>query len=134
MSWKTSLSSIRQFSKNGGLSARVKRSKPDHPRTHLQFLLQPSHVDDEAVFHVTLEQSLVGLVDLLSPDHFHVRGDIALGAEIEHLLGLAGTANAGASDLPPLRQQAKDFDRQRFFRRTDHSERAVALQQLEIGV
>ena len=98
------------------------------------FLLQRGDIDDEAVFHITLEQPLVGFVDLLRPNHFDIGGDIMLGAEIEHLLSLKSAADAGAGDLPPLRQQAKDFDRQRFFRRTHHGQRAVALQQLDIGI
>ena len=35
-------------------------------------LLQRRHVDDEAVFHVALEQAFVGFVDLLDRDHFDV--------------------------------------------------------------
>src|SRR5918995_1724930 len=53
----------------------------DPPTPTQAVLLQGSHVDDEAVLHVALEQALVGLVDLLSPDHFNVRGDVVLGTE-----------------------------------------------------
>ena len=58
-----------------------------------------------------------------------------LGAEIEHLLGLADAADAGAGDAARrFGSRPKTVDRQRFFRRADQSQRAVALQQLEIGV
>ena len=38
------------------------------------------HVDGEAVLHVGLKQSLVGLVDLLDRDDFDVGGDVVLTA------------------------------------------------------
>src|SRR5882724_1763376 len=55
-----------------------------------------SHVNGEAVFHVRLEQPLVSFVDLLDGDDFHIRGDVVLPAEIEHLLGF-GDASDGRS-------------------------------------
>src|SRR5688572_650339 len=71
-------------------------------------LLERSHVDDEAILHIASEQTLVRFVDLLSTNHFHLGGNIVRGAEVEHLLGLAGAADAGTGDLPPFRQQAED--------------------------
>ena len=45
-------------------------------------LLQRGIVDDEAVFHVLLQQTVKGLVDLLYADLLDVRGDAVLAAEI----------------------------------------------------
>ncbi len=56
-------------------------------------LLQRSHVDDEAVFHIALEQAIVGLIDLVNSDQFNVGSNSALGAEIQHLLGFSDTAD-----------------------------------------
>src|SRR6516225_12285312 len=38
-------------------------------------LLQRSHINGKAVFHVALEQPLVGFIDLLNPNRFDVGGD-----------------------------------------------------------
>ena len=52
-----------------------------------------SHVDREAVLHIGLEQSVVGLVDLLDWDDFDIGSDVMGPAKIEHLLGFGDTAN-----------------------------------------
>ena len=38
----------------------------------------------------------VGAVDFVGANHFDVRGDAMLGAEVEHLLGLADASDARA--------------------------------------
>ncbi|OLU23449.1 hypothetical protein BVH06_24580 [Pseudomonas sp. PA27(2017)] len=65
---------------------------------------QGSHVDHEAVFHVTLEHALLGFVDVLDVDHFDVRDDVVLGAEVEHLLGFGDATDqpARSSTLKPV--------------------------------
>jgi hypothetical protein len=55
--------------------------------------LQRSHIDGEAVLHISLEQSLVSFVDLLDRDDFDIGGDVVLPAEVEHLLGFDDTAD-----------------------------------------
>src|ERR1700723_856863 len=75
-----------------------------HPSFCLDYffgLLQRSHVDHEAVFHVALEQAVVCFVDLLHFDHLDIRIDSLLGAEIEHLLGFGNAADGGAREAAP---------------------------------
>src|SRR5882762_9796412 len=56
-------------------------------------LLKRSHVDDEAVLHVALEQAIVRFVDLLNLDELDIGSDSVLGAEVQHLLGLPNAAD-----------------------------------------
>jgi hypothetical protein len=98
------------------------------------FLLQRSHVNDEAIFYVALEEALVRCIDLLSANQFDIGGNIVLGAEVEHLLGLTDAADAGSGELSPFHQQAEDRDGQRLFRRADQSHGSVPLQQIDIGI
>src|SRR5690348_5945332 len=62
-----------------------------------------AHVDDEAVADVVLEQSLIGLVDLVHGDELDLGVDVLLGAEIEHFLGFRNAADGRAADgaVPP---------------------------------
>src|ERR1700756_5249485 len=43
-------------------------SSPQPPR--LQGLFQRCHIDDEAILHVSLQQSFVSFIDLLNSNHF----------------------------------------------------------------
>src|SRR5262249_20906064 len=67
--------------------------------------LERSHVYDKAIFHVALQQALVGGVDLLHWDKFDVRSDALLSAEIEHFLSFPDTANDGPGKPAALYQQ-----------------------------
>src|SRR5262245_54552365 len=99
-----------------------------------RLLLEGSHVDHEAVLHVTSQEPLVGLVDLLDRDQLGVRHDAALGAEVEHLLGLGDAADPGPGELAARQEEAEGGDRQRLLGGTHQAERAVELQKLEVGV
>ena len=57
--------------------------------------------------------------------------DPVLGAEVEHLLGLADAADRRAGEGSALQQQREHRDGQRLGRRADVHERAVGLQQPE---
>ena len=50
-------------------------------------------VDHEAVFHVTLDHSFVGVVDLIAADQFDIGDDAVFGAEVQHLLRFRNTAD-----------------------------------------
>ena len=50
--------------------------------------LQRGHIDDEAVFHVSLDRAVIGRVHVLDRDGLDVAGNVVLAAEIEHLLRL----------------------------------------------
>src|SRR5918993_3340973 len=52
-----------------------------------------SHVDGETVFHIRLQQSVVGFIHLLNRDDFHLCGDIVRPTKVEHLLRLWNTAD-----------------------------------------
>ena len=69
-------------------------------RRRLALRLERGEVDHEAVLHVAPQQPLVRLVDPLDRDDLDVRDDPALGAEVEHLLGLANTADERPGDPP----------------------------------
>ena len=64
----------------------------------LPVLLEGTHVDDEAVFHVLLQHALEGFVDFLDGDDFDFRDDVVLAAVVEHLLGFFHAADHGAGD------------------------------------
>src|SRR5258706_15958272 len=59
-------------------------------------LAQRGHVNHEAVADIAFDGTLVGFVDLLNGNNFHVRRYVVLSAEIEHLLGFANASDAGA--------------------------------------
>jgi hypothetical protein len=54
---------------------------------------QTFDINHEPILHLALLQPLIGLVDLLHVDHFHVASDVVLGAEVEHFLGFGQTAD-----------------------------------------
>src|SRR6516225_139581 len=97
-------------------------------------LLQRGIVDDEAVFHILLQQTVIGLVDLLYADLLDVRRDAVLAAEIEHLLRLAYAANRGTRQAPSAEEQVERIDGQRLFRRSHQAHRSVAAQQIQVSV
>lgn len=49
---------------------------------------QRRHINDELVFHFISQHPLIGLVDRLHVDDFHIGRNTVLAAEIEHFLGL----------------------------------------------
>src|SRR5687767_2980182 len=58
--------------------------------------LQRSHVDREAILHIGLRHPLISFIDLLNRDDFHIRRDVVLAREIEHLLSFRDAADWGA--------------------------------------
>jgi BMFP domain-containing protein YqiC len=56
-------------------------------------LLERAHVDLETVFHAARQHSFLDGIDLVHADHFDVRRDRVLAAEIEHLLALRNPAS-----------------------------------------
>ena len=52
-------------------------------------LFQRGYVNHEAVFHVVLQQAVVGLVDLVGSDYLDISGDVVLATKVEHLLCFA---------------------------------------------
>src|SRR5262245_15209735 len=66
---------------------------------------QTREVDHETIAHVVLEHALVSNVDLLIGNHLDIGGDIVLGAEVEHLLGLADAADQRAGQASPRRRE-----------------------------
>ena len=57
-------------------------------------------------YFTSLFSSRGGLVDLLDRDHLDVGHDPALGAEVEHLLGLVNPADQRRGDAAPRRRSA----------------------------
>jgi hypothetical protein len=52
-----------------------------------------SHINREAILHISLEQPLVSFVHLLDRDDFDIGGDLMCTAKIEHLLGLGNATD-----------------------------------------
>jgi len=62
------------------------------------------------VLHIGLEHPLLGFVDLLDGDDFHVGGDVVCAAEIEYLLVLGDTADERAGEAAASEQEAEGSD------------------------
>ena len=92
------------------------------------------HVDGEAVLHVGLEQSLVGLIDLLDGDDFDIGGDVVLTAKVQHLLGFRDAANGRSGKAAPSKEKAKGSDGERLLWRADERDGAVPGQKVEVGI
>jgi len=92
------------------------------------------HINREPVLHIRLEQPLVSFVDLLDRDDFHIRGDVVLSAEIEHLLGFADAANVRAREIAIAHKQSKGSHCQRLRRRADNRQITASAQQIEICI
>src|SRR5690348_11847006 len=83
------------------------------------FRLQRPHVDGETVFHIRLEQSVVGFVHLLDGNNFHIGRDVMRAAKIEHLLSLSNTADGRTGEATAAEDQAEGRDPERLLRCTD---------------
>jgi hypothetical protein len=59
---------------------------------------------------------------------------LLLAAEVEHLLGLGDAADERAGEAFAAKEQAKGGNGQRFVRCADEGERAVDLEEVEVGV
>src|SRR5258707_11048883 len=110
-----------------------KKSKPRRTGK-MAVLLERSHIDDEAVLYVALEQAIISFIDLLDFDEFDIGSDAVLGAEIEHLLGLANAADGRAGEAVAPDDQIESGHREGLLRRTNHAHRPIALEQAEVGV
>ena len=82
-----------------GVRPAVTPTRTSRPRIRCP---QRRQVDDEAIAHIAAQGSLEGLVHLLDGNSLDVRRDAALGAEVEHLLGLADAADHRARETAPL--------------------------------
>ena len=49
--------------------------------------LESRHVDDEAVFDISLDSAVIRLVDVLHGDLLDVTDDVVFATEVEHFLG-----------------------------------------------
>src|SRR5688572_21678184 len=73
--------------------------EPDAPLRSCR-LADGRAVDHEAITHIVAQQPLVSLVDLVHADHLDFGINAALGAEIEHFLGLRDAADGRSADCP----------------------------------
>src|SRR5258708_1502179 len=78
-------------------------------------LFQRTHVDDEAVFHILLQQALVSFIDFLDGDDFDVRSNVVLTAIVEHLLSFNHAADHGAGDGSAFGNEREHVDLGRMF-------------------
>src|SRR5580658_2803859 len=93
-----------------------------------------SHINGEAILHIGLEQSLIGLVDLLDRDDFDIRGDVMCAAKVQHLLGLGDAADGRTGEAAASHNKAEARDGKGLFRCADEGEVAVAAEQLNVSV
>ena len=71
-------------------TARIRRaSKPWQPLSGPE----GPHIDDETVFDIAPDRTLIGLIDVLYRDALNVAHDVVLATEIQHLLRLRQTAD-----------------------------------------
>src|SRR5262249_36449505 len=76
-------------------------SFPGPPKCSSGSLFQRGHVDDEAILHVASQQPFVGGVDLVDSNHFDVRTEAVLAAEVQHRLRLSDSADDRTGQGPP---------------------------------
>src|SRR5207237_8729403 len=110
-------------------SARISRSACSLPP-----LFQRSRLDNEAIFDIASHNAFVRFVDIIDVDLLDVAGDAAIGAEIEHLLGLGDSANERPRETMTPADQTKSAERHRFGWRAEQAKCAVALEQIQIRV
>jgi hypothetical protein len=79
-------------------------------------------VDDEAVADVLCQDPLVRFVDLVGSDDLDLGAELALGAEVEHLLGLADPSDRGAGEGAATEDQREHVDGQRVGRGPPYSQ------------
>src|SRR5438094_695881 len=79
-----------------------------------------------------VDDAVPGLVDLVTGDRLDLRADAVLGAEVQHLLGLADTADHRAGPPAAHRDQRERRHLERLGRRAHADERSVAAQQRQV--
>ena len=73
------------------------------------------HINREAVLYIGSDQPLIGFLDFLHRNHFHVGRAIVFTAEIEHLLSLGDAADGRAGEAAAGCDQAEGQNRKRFW-------------------
>jgi hypothetical protein len=92
------------------------------------------HVNDEAEFHVVLQEAVVGFVNLLDGDEFDVAGDVMVAAKIEHFLRFANAADERAGELPASGKEVENVNGQGLGWRANLGQGSVPFQQREVGI
>src|SRR5471032_832044 len=95
---------------------------------------QRLHVDHVAEAHLAFFNRPDGLVDILDLDDFYRRRDAMRGAKIEHLLGFGDAADQRAGHALAVERRFHIVDRRQRLERADHAQRAVAFEQLDVGI
>jgi hypothetical protein len=95
---------------------------------------QRCHVYREPVFHIRLEQPRVRFVQLLDGNHFDVRGDVVLAAEVEHLLCLRDTANRRSGKTVTAKDEPESGHGQRLLGSAHQRDVAIDGEQLDVSV
>jgi hypothetical protein len=63
------------------------------PKRESTLLFKRSHIDHEAVFYITFQQSFIGYIDIMNPDNPDIRSNLVLATKIEHLLGFGDSSD-----------------------------------------
>src|SRR5207249_487721 len=84
--------------------------------------------------HIGLEQPLVGFVDLLNRNDFHIGVDVVFAAKVEHLLCFGDAANHRAGETASPNDEAECRDAQRLRRSADKRKIALDAEQVDVGV
>lgn len=98
------------------------------------FRFQGRHINGEAILHVRLHHSLVGFVNLLNGNGFHVSGDVVRAAEVEHLLCFGNAADRRTGKAATSKNQAENRNRQRLVRSADHRDVPVAREHINVVI
>ncbi len=93
------------------------------------------HIDNEAIFYVTLQHASEGAFNLFASDHFDVGGDVVLAAEVEHLLRFANAADGGAANAQSTENHRRDVRRRMWPIGNAHQNQlTVGFQGRQIGI
>ena len=71
-------------------------------------LPETRHINDESVFHIAFQHSLIGSIDVIDGDHLNVRNDVMFGAKIQHVLSFTDPADERTRYLAALEDQIED--------------------------
>lgn len=98
-----------------GGSTAVERNIPPIVTFSHRYLLRRErrHVDEETVLHVGLQDTFMGLFDLLDRNEFHIGGNVVTPAEFEHLLGFSDAADGSSGEAASGRDLTERCNRKR---------------------
>src|SRR4051812_22977708 len=78
--------------------------------------LQRRHINNEAILHVTFQQTVISFIDIVYVNHLDICRDIVFSTKIQHLLSLCNAANCGTGKALTTWDKTESSDGKRMFR------------------